>query len=202
MSTAAFLLYSTISLTCLVLYTICFVKVFRNDSPLNKYCCDPMRFGGKTLIVLGMPFLNNSFYVLDSTIGTISYFTGQDLPCHFVIEIVLGFIIVLNLTTVNYFQLKIAGIAALQRCKTPEMEMKIVSRIKLAYRLYLPIYIFLTSVQYACNFLYLWSMNEKFRLSLSFELGLVICSNGVKMLFTGTLAFFALRFSSELKEIV
>ena len=66
-----------------------------------------------------MPFLFNGFHLLDALLGTICYGRGEDQPSLFYVEIILGLVIVLNLTAVNYFMLKLAGIAALQRCATP-----------------------------------------------------------------------------------
>lgn len=101
--TSVFLFYLATSLVCFAVYTFSFIKVFRDDSPRTKCCCDPLRFGAKTLIVLGMPFLANGFRLIDAIIGTASYYLGENLQCHFIFEIFLGVVVVLNLTTVNYF---------------------------------------------------------------------------------------------------
>ena len=113
LATVAFFTYLTISLVSLIIYGICFTKVFRNDNPAKRCCCDPLRFGKKTLFVLGMPFLTNLFHLIDAAVGTAGYYQGQDLKSHFGIEIALGVVVIVNLTTLNYFQLKIAGIAAI-----------------------------------------------------------------------------------------
>ena len=146
LATVAFLTYLSVSAISLIVYTVCFVVVFRNDAPNRRCCCDPLRFGKLTLFVLGIPFLMNVFHLFDAIVGTVGYYQGQDLRCHFAVEIVLGVVVIVNLTTLNYFQLKIAGIAAIQRCETPEQEAVTVERIRLAFWVYLPLYVFLTTV--------------------------------------------------------
>ena len=54
-------------------------------------------------------------------------------------------VVVINLTIVNYFQLKVAGIAAIQKCETREQEIESITYHKWIKIIYLPIYIILTS---------------------------------------------------------
>lgn len=79
LTTSAFLCYMITSLTCLIVYSIFFVKVFRVESSEKRCCCDPLMFGAKTLLVLVMPFVANGFQLIDSIIGTIGYFLGRDV---------------------------------------------------------------------------------------------------------------------------
>ena len=74
LATVAFITYLVVSSLSLLIYTICFIKVFRNDYPGRRCCCDPLRFGKKTLYVLGVPFLMNVFHLTDAIVGTIGYY--------------------------------------------------------------------------------------------------------------------------------
>ena len=79
----------------------------------EKKCCDIYRYGTKVLFVLSWPIVANSVHLIDSCVGTVSYYQGYDLPSHQFIEVTVGIVVIVNLTLINYFQLKIAGIAAI-----------------------------------------------------------------------------------------
>ena len=76
-------------------------------------------------------------------------------------------------------------------------------RIRLAFWVYLPLYVFLTTVQYSSGFLYIWSIDstpsDNF---VSDEWAVVIAFNTAKMLLASALCFAALNFSWQLKKIV
>ena len=192
--TSAFLTYLIASFCCFVIYLVAFLKVFKNENP-QKRCCDLMRYGPTTLLVLGMPILADGVHLIDSTVGTIGYFKGQDLPSHFGIEIVVGFVVISNLAVVNYFQLKIAGMAAIERCTTLDKEMETLRRVKIANWIYLPFYILLTCIQYITEFLYLWSFNSVNLRNKGAYMGLILTFNGLKFLLTLALCLASLRFS-------
>ena len=111
-----FILYPLTSLVCLCVYTWFYTRVFKSENPMGKCFCDPMKFGYTIMIIVGMPILANLAALTDGIVDLIGYYNGQDLSCSFAIEIVMGLFTIVSLSIVTFFQMKIAGIAAIQRC--------------------------------------------------------------------------------------
>lgn len=81
--------------------------------------------------------------------------------------------------------------------------MMTVDRIKLAYRVYLPLYFILASIQYTSEFIFLWSMDNSSGEPKAFQdTELVVAFSSGKFLLTSALAFAALSFAMELKNII
>jgi len=161
-----------------------------------------MQYGPTTLLVLSMPVLVNTVHLINATVGTIGYFEGQELPCHFGIEVFLVVVVISNLTIVNYFQLKIAGMAAVQRCTTPAQELETLRRVKTAVWIYLPTYIALTCAAYILDLVYLLSFDHKQIIVKSYYMSLLLTFNLLKFLLTLALCLASLGFARQLKKIV
>ena len=111
--TTAFIGYITVSGLCLLFYTIAYCCTFCSSGK-----CDILKFGYKILLVLSWPIFSNSMHLIDACVGTAGYFKQEELPVHECLVFIVGACIIINMTLVNLFQLKIAGIAAIQRSKT------------------------------------------------------------------------------------
>ena len=156
--TCVFICYIFVSFILLITYTICyFCSLCCNRQPKNSSSqSDGMnRFGYKIMFCITWPIFNNCVHFIDSGIGTASYFKGQDLPSLQWIEIIVGCTIIINLTIVNFFQLKITGIAAIQRSVTKEQELRTIRQFKWVLFIYLPIFIVVSGLQYATEYLIL-----------------------------------------------
>jgi len=71
-------------------------------------------------LVVSWPLIANTFHLVDASVELASYLQGNELISHRALDIILIPIVITNLSIINYFQLKLAGIAAIQRCTTRE----------------------------------------------------------------------------------
>ena len=113
-ATCTFISYLVTSLAVLVVYIISYLCVFRKNR--ESKCWDPLQYGFKIWVVLSWPILADTIHLTDATIELLNYFLGDDMwhvHHHAGIDICVGITIITNMTIVNYFQLKIAGIAAI-----------------------------------------------------------------------------------------
>ena len=102
----------------------------------------------------------------------------------------------ISMTLINYFQLKIAGIAAIQRCKNREEEMKTIKQIKWAMLIYLPVYGIISAVQYTAQSFYLYGLDDK-SAEYKRKCGiLIITFDSTKFLLTSGLFIVSMRFAS------
>lgn len=138
--TSVFIIYAVVSVVFLITYIFFFGYTFRCTSTTTK-CCEPMRFGFKTFLVLSFPLLANALHLTDSIIALICYVKEENLDNkYFLINAyALMVVMVTSLAIVNYYQLKVAGIAAIQKCTTTEEEIATVKRLKYIVLIYLPV---------------------------------------------------------------
>ena len=75
--TSAFVLYVVIATGFLATYVTYYTYVFSRKSSVydstQKRCCDPMRYGLKTCMVLSFPILANAIHLLDACISLFCY---------------------------------------------------------------------------------------------------------------------------------
>ena len=67
----------------------------------------------KIFLVVTWPLIANSFHLADASVELAGYLQGEELRANRPLDIILIPIIITNLTIVNYFQLKVSGIAAI-----------------------------------------------------------------------------------------
>lgn len=117
--TSSFLLYTIVSAGFLTAYSCFYAYIFKHRSAGHgsretTKCCDPMRFGLKTFLVLSFPILANTLHLADSTLNLFCYFKQEDNDTYFEIDaFAVMAVMVTSLAIVNYYQLKVAGIAAI-----------------------------------------------------------------------------------------
>ena len=154
----------------------------------------------KIFLVVTWPLIANSFHLADASVELAGYLQGEELRANRPLDIILIPIIITNLTIVNYFQLKVSGIAAIQRCTTREQELTTLKQLRWAMILYLPFFFVLTAAQYTCEFLFLNGIQHKNGAYLDKIRICIIAFNAAKVLLTGVLCYTSLRFASELKK--
>lgn len=103
--TCAFSSYIAVSCLSFLVYSASFTFVCSKKVS--------QQFDKTILFLLAWPIVANLACFVDSCVGTASYLQGDNIPGHNMIEYAMAATMLVNLTVLNFFQLKIAGIAAI-----------------------------------------------------------------------------------------
>ena len=108
--------YVIVSTSCCLIYTACFFYVFRRadrDDDESRCCpCDLLKYGVILFLQLLYPVIMDTFYVASSTFDLISYI-DQKWIGELGFDITECILFTINVTLINYFQLRLAQSAAI-----------------------------------------------------------------------------------------